>query len=249
MMVEASLIFSSSDLPDGLLSRSIKSRFSASAAAARRTYSSAFLASSSAASLRICSALGMSSSMPGMIGAFLACCGIGVRAKLSFAPFGPLIHIKQFSHLRGHGNERGAQTALIPSVEATIERATSSDGPASSAVLPRAGKRHGRADGGDGDLPDRHRTLGWHALLEAAQPPGTNGAQVAEASVRDRGRAGHHLALYAHAHFLGGRPSARDDRLARFRHAAAEYRRLGREDRRRRARRGSRARTPQLAAG
>src|SRR3954453_15823326 len=112
MMVEASLIFSSSDLPDGLLSRSIRARFSASAAAARRTYSSAFLASSSAASLRICSALGMSSSMPGMIGAFLACCGVGVRAKLGFAPFGPLIHIKQFSHLRGHGNEPASKPPL-----------------------------------------------------------------------------------------------------------------------------------------
>jgi len=38
MMVEASWIFSSSDLPDGRVSRSISARFSASAAAARRAY-------------------------------------------------------------------------------------------------------------------------------------------------------------------------------------------------------------------
>ena len=37
-----SWIFSSSDLPEGRLSCSIRARFSASAAAARRTYSSAF---------------------------------------------------------------------------------------------------------------------------------------------------------------------------------------------------------------
>src|SRR5947209_3285086 len=102
MMVEASLIFSSSDLPDGLLSRSIRARFSASAAVARRTYSSAFLASSAAASLRICAALGMRSSMPGMTDELLACCWGGVRARLGFALSGPLIHIKQFSLLRRH---------------------------------------------------------------------------------------------------------------------------------------------------
>jgi hypothetical protein len=47
--VEASLTFSSSDRPEGLLSLSISARFSASAAAVRRTCSSAFSASLMAA--------------------------------------------------------------------------------------------------------------------------------------------------------------------------------------------------------
>jgi len=68
MMVEASWTFSSSDLHDGRVSRSISARFSDSTAAARRAYSSAFWASLSAASFRIWFALGMRSSMlPGML--------------------------------------------------------------------------------------------------------------------------------------------------------------------------------------
>src|SRR4051812_27986705 len=230
MIVDASLTFSSSLLPDGLLRRSISARFSASTATARRTYSSAFSASLRAASLRMCVALGMRSSMPGMTDG--SCCSLRRFAQGRSGP-GRSLDSNQANRGPGrHSPCRSLNGAILWPGE-KVERAASPDGTASSAFLSRP-RRWGRyADGDHGPLPDRHRALGRYALLAPAQPARADGAQIAKAAIRVCGRARPDLALHAYAYFLDRGIVAGLDRPSRFRDAAAQHCRFCREDRRR----------------
>jgi len=97
MTVDASLIFSSSDLPDGRLSCSVRARFSDSAAAAHARILLPFRPPMRAASFRICVAFG--DEIINAVGHWLTApewlfC-TSVRMKLSVVEVIPLIQIKQ----------------------------------------------------------------------------------------------------------------------------------------------------------
>src|SRR5580692_7483935 len=135
----------------------------------------------------------------------------------------PLIQIKQIP--TGVRTVRTTKPANQPGSVwgENVERADSSDGSASSALLPRPGERDRCADGGDGNLPGRHRALGGYALLAFAQPARTDGAQIREAAVRDRGHPRPAVAVHPYTFVLGGRIAPGFDRHSRFWHAAAQH--------------------------
>src|SRR4051794_9396309 len=88
------------------------------------------------------------------------------------------------------------------------ERVTSSSRPASSAELHHRAGRHRYPDGRGRPLSARLHSDGRQSLSAPAYLARAYGAQVAEAAVRNRGRAGLAGTVYAQPSVLGDRAAA-----------------------------------------